>query len=262
MIRVEHERVSGVNPVSGASHEGVILHIVIDRPEKRNALTADMMFNLREAKERCTEDPDVRVVLLRGEGPAFCAGFDLDACRDDPLAMRSLLTGLSNTIRVLRACPCAVVVAAHGAAIAGGCALLGGADVVVADANAKFGYPVTRIGVSPAVTSPFLRTMVGDGHARARLLDAELIDGRRAAQIGLVHECVERAEDVLPRAREIARSLALKPPHAMRATKHWLNDVDDSLCPRRIDGALHASMGLAGGAEEREMLRKFWEKTS
>jgi enoyl-CoA hydratase/carnithine racemase len=261
MIRIEHERVSGVNPVSGAAHEGVIAHIVIDRPDKRNALTAEMMMSLREAKEHVAANPGTHAVIVRGEGAAFCSGFDLDACRDDPLAMRSLLTGLSNTIRMLRKCPVPVVMAAHGAAIAGGCALLGGADIVVTDANAKFGYPVTRLGVSPAVSSPFLRQMVGDGQARARLLDSELIDGRRAHQIGLAHYLVERAEDVLPRAREIATSLALKPPGALRETKHWLNELDGSLCSKAIDGALHASLGLAGGAEERALLNKHWEKT-
>lgn len=261
MIRIEHERVSGVNPVSGAAHEGVVAHIILDRPDKRNALTVEMMFNLRQAKERITGDPATRVVLVRGEGQVFCAGFDLDACREDPLAMRSLLTGLSNAIRVFRKCPFPVVMAAHGAAIAGGCALLGGADIVVADANAKFGYPVTRLGVSPAVSSPFLRQMVGDGHARARLLDSELIDGRRAHAIGLAHHLVERAEDVLPRAREIAKSFALKPPGALRETKHWINELDCSLCGDTIEGALHTSLGLAGGDEERELLAKHWEKT-
>ncbi|MGP1310476.1 MAG: enoyl-CoA hydratase/isomerase family protein [Phycisphaerales bacterium] len=261
MIRVEHERVEGRNPVTGVDASGVILHLVIDRPEKRNALTADMMFNLRKAKEDGTRDPAVRVVLVRGEGPVFCAGFDLDACRDDPLAMRSLLTGLSNTIRVLRGCSCVVVMAAQGAAIAGGCALLGGADFVVTDANAKFGYPVTRIGVSPAVSSPFLRAMVGDGHARARLLDSELITGRDAARIGLAHECMDSVDAVVPRAIELARTLALKPTGAIRETKRWLNLVDRSLCPEHTEGALHASMGLAGGHEERSMLQNFWEKT-
>ncbi len=261
MIRIERERVSGVNPVSGASHEGVIAHIVIDRPEKRNALTAEMMLNLRQAKEKVASEPSTRVVIVRGEGPVFCAGFDLEACREDPLAMRSLLTGLSNTIRFFRKCPCPVVMAAHGAAIAGGCALLGGADVVVTDANAKFGYPVTRLGVSPAVSSPFLRQMVGDGQARARLLDSELIDGRRAHEIGLAHHLVERADDVLPRVREIAGSIALKPPDALRETKHWINELDGSLCSKAIDGALHTSMGLAGGPEERALLKKYWEKT-
>lgn len=261
MIRIEHERVSGVNPVSGAAHEGVVAHIVIDRPDKRNALTAEMMMSLREAQEHVAADPATRAVIVRGEGAAFCSGFDLDACRDDPLAMRSLLTGLSNTIRALRKCSCPVVMAAHGAAIAGGCALLGGADIVVTDANAKFGYPVTRLGVSPAVSSPFLRQMVGDGHARARLLDSDLIDGRHAHRIGLAHYLVERAEEVLPRAREIATSLALKPRQALRETKHWLNELDGSLNAHAIDGALHASLGLAGGAEERALLTKYWEKT-
>src|SRR5690606_29099547 len=112
-----------------------------------------------------------RTLLLCGEGRVFCAGFDLDACRgeggDD--ALRRLLRGLSAAIAGLRAQERPVVVAAHGAAIAGGCALLGSADVVVADAGAKLGYPVARLGISPAVSAPFLAPAVGAGAGR-RLL--------------------------------------------------------------------------------------------
>lgn len=254
MIRVEHE------PVSGGSGGGEIATIVLDRADKRNALTPDMLHNLRVAVEHAGHEHHARAVVLRGEGQAFCAGFDLSLCQDDPLAMRAMLTGLSNTIRALRRCPCPVVIAAHGAAIAGGCALLGGADFVVTDAHAKLGYPVTRLGVSPAVSSPFLRQSVGDGNARARLLDSELIDGRRACAIGLAHECVEREEDVLARAMGVARAFAAKPPHALHQTKRWLNELDGSLDERAIDGALHASLGLTGGEEERELLARMWEK--
>lgn len=250
MIRVEHEQASG----------GEISTVVLDRADKRNALTPDMLHNLRVAVEHAGHEHHARAVVLRGEGQAFCAGFDLSLCQDDPLAMSAMLTGLSNAIRAMRKCPCPVVIAAHGAAIAGGCALLGGADFVVTDAHAKLGYPVTRLGVSPAVSSPFLRQMVGDGHARARLIDSELIDGRRACAIGLAHECVERAEDVLARAMEAARAFAAKPPYALHQTKRWLNELDGSLDEVAIDGALHASLGLTGGDEERELLGKMWEK--
>jgi enoyl-CoA hydratase/carnithine racemase len=175
--------------------------------------------------------------------------------------MRSLLTGLSNVIAALRKCPCPVVIAAHGAAIAGGCALLGGADFVITNATAKMGYPVTRLGVSPAVSSPFLRQMVSDGSARARLLDSELINGTTACAIGLAHECVDDADAVVPRAMELARALAAKPPGALRETKRWLNHLDGSCDGETIHGALHASLGLVGGDEERMFLNRMWERT-
>lgn len=261
MIRVEHEQLSGKNPVTGVEQHGEIVAIAIDRPDKRNALTVEMMANLGDAIDRAANNPKVRVVLLRGEGSAFCAGFDLDACRDDPLVMRSLLTGLSNVIVAMRKCPCPVVIAAHGAAIAGGCALLGGGDFVITNAHAKFGYPVTRLGISPAVSSPFLRQMVGDGPARARLLDSELIDGTAACAIGLAHECLDNADAVVPRAMDLARAIASKPAGSLRETKRWLNHLDGSCDGETIHGALHASLGLVGGDEERMFLNEMWERT-
>jgi enoyl-CoA hydratase/carnithine racemase len=154
-----------------------------------------------------------------------------------------------------------VVIAAHGAAIAGGCALLGGGDFVITDTHAKLGYPVTRLGISPAVSSPFLRQMVGDGPARARLLDSELIDGTAACAIGLAHECLDNADAVVPRAMDLARALAAKPSGGLRETKRWLNHLDGSCDGETIHGALHASLGLVGGAEERTFLNKMWERT-
>ncbi len=261
MIRIEHEQVSGANAVTGTMQTGEIVSVIIDRPDKRNALTVAMMANLGDAARRACDNPIVRAVVLRGEGSVFCAGFDLDDCRDDPLVMRSLLMGLSHAISAFRKCPCPVVIAAHGAAIAGGCALLGGGDFVVTDASAKFGYPVTRLGVSPAVSSPFLRQMVGDGPARARLLDSELIDGDHACAIGLAHECVEDAAAVVPRAMEVARAFAAKPAGALRETKRWLNHLDGSCDGETVHGALHTSLGLVGGDEERTLLNKMWERT-
>ncbi len=138
--------------------DGGVRTIVLDRPEKRNALTPAMLDDLAAGVRAVTlgkgDDAGVRAVLIRGEGRCFCAGFDLDLCRDDgpeQAVMKSFLAGLSDAIVAMRACPRPVVIAAHGAAIAGGCALLGGADLVVADRDAKLGYPVVRLGVSPAI---------------------------------------------------------------------------------------------------------------
>ncbi len=232
--------------------DGRLVVVVLDRPDQRNALTSEMLDVLRRSASEAARD--AAALVLRGEGPVFCAGFDLKLCRETPdgSAMRALLTGLSEAIATLRGLPIPVVVAAHGAAIAGGCALLGGADVVVADRGAKLGYPVVKIGVSPAVSAPFLRLNVGDGAARARLLDSGLISGEEAARMGLVHELVDLPEDVLPRAIEEARALAEKPAHAIAATKRWLNEID----PIGDGGrrALDVSLGLAGSEEERVRL--------
>lgn len=226
--------------------------LTLDRAAKRNALTPDMLRLLRERAADAARG--ARAVLVTGDGPVFCAGFDLQMCDDAPdgSVMRALLSGLSETIGALRDLAVPVIAAAHGAAIAGGCALLGGADVVVADRDARLGYPVVKIGVSPAVSAPFLRLSVGDGGARTRMLDPALWSGAEAARIGLVHELVERPEDVLPRAVEAARRLGEKPAGAMAATKAWLRDLEG--VGDWAGRALGASMALAGGEEERSRL--------
>ena len=240
----------------GVEHDGPVACVTLKRPDQRNALTPEMLDALADAA-RATPASGARALLLAGEGRVFCAGFDLTLCRESPdgSAMRALLTGLSGAIIAMRDLPIPVVLACHGAAIAGGCALLGGADVVVADRGAKLGYPVVRLGVSPAVSAPFLRTAVGDGACRTRLLDTDLIDGVRAHEVGLVHELVGSREEVLPRALRVARALAGKPAWAVAATKRWCNELAPTNGAQR---ALGVSLSLTGGEEEQTLLRHVW----
>jgi enoyl-CoA hydratase len=169
-----------------------------------------------------------------------------------------MLRGLALATRTLRRLPVPVVAAAQGAAVAGGCALLGGCDFVVTDQDAKLGYPALRIGISPAVTAAFFRTIVGDAQARQRQLDTRSIDGEEAKRIGLAVECCERPEQVLDSAKRIAAELAAKPPGALRETKAWLNELDGSRRDDLIDGGLNASLKLARDAELRRRLERAW----
>jgi enoyl-CoA hydratase/carnithine racemase len=231
---------------------GAVATITLDRPAQRNALTPGMLGELRAAIGAV--GPTARCLVLAGEGKVFCAGFDLDLCRASPdgEVMRALLTGLSRAVTALRALPIPVVAAAQGAAIAGGCALLGGADIIIADRGAKFGYPVVRLGISPAVSAPTISGLIGRGRARERMLDTALIDGVEARRIGLVHELVDEAGDVGGRARVIAEELAAKPPGAMSVTRSWLREIE-GLGPWP-DRALAASLALTGSEEERVRL--------
>ena len=231
-----------------------ITTITLERPDKRNAMTPGMLDQLLSAIEAV--DNDTRAVILQGSGPTFCAGFDLKMCANDPSGdtIRALLTGLSNCVRALRALPQPVVLSIHGAAVAGGCALLGGADIVVAHPETKLGYPVVKIGVSPAVSAPFLSASIPDGPARALLMDPDLIRAQRALELGLIHELDEHTHD---RALKIAQTLANKPIAGVRATKALCNEIGS---PRtdRADNALRASLSGAGSEEERAMLGALW----
>lgn len=236
---------------------GPVAVIRLDRAAKRNALTPAMLASLTGSVDRANS---ARAIVLSGVGDVFCAGFDLSLCRDDESVLAALLRGLSLAIRALRASACPVVASAHGAAIAGGCALLGGCDVVITHDDAKLGYPVVRLGVSPAVSYPTFAAHVGQGPAVARLCDSGLITGRDALRLGLAHECLESPHMCEPRALEIANTLADKLPHAMTHTKRLIDRLAGLDSPTAFDAALQTSLSLVGSAEQRERLAALWAK--
>jgi len=171
--------------------------------------------------------------------------------------MRQLLSGLSTVVRTMRAIKVPIVLGVHGAAVAGGCAILGGADIVIADARAKLGYPVVKIGVSPAVSAAFMMASITPGAVRTRLIDTELISGAEALKIGLVHEVVKGCDDVRGRAVEIAEVLAKKPGTGVQATKSWLNEITHPMTENAQRG-LEVSLSLTGSREEQERLADLW----
>ncbi len=232
--------------------------IILDRAEKRNALTPQMLRDVRTRLEELERGDGVRAIVLRGEGRVFCAGFDLELCRENSEALGELLRELSWTIRALRRSARPIVVAAHGAAVAGGCALLGGGDLVITHRDAKLGYPVVRLGISPAVTAPVFRASVGDRAARLRLLEGGLFDGQRAREMGLASMCVDLAEDVVARAHLEADRLGSKPPGALAATKRWLNQIEGTDDDALLDAGLDVSLSLVGSEEERALLTEMW----
>lgn len=240
--------------------EGLISVLFLNRPDQRNALTPTGLRQLADAAADVAKH--AKVLVLAGDGKVFCAGFDLTICRNSPdgTVMRALLTSLSHAIATLRSLPIPVVAAAHGAAIAGGCAILGGADIVVGDTNAKYGYPVVRLGISPAVSAPFLRAAITNGAMRERLLNPSLISGTEAYRTGLVHELVDQPQAVLPRSLAIARLLATKPQGSLSTTKAWLNELDCTDDAEAVARALNVSLSLTGLAEERAYLPAAWTK--
>lgn len=229
--------------------------VLFERPEKRNALTVAMLAAFRRRLETLEGEPP-RAVLVSGSGRIFCAGFDLDEMASSRSALSRLLEDLSGSVRLMRRLACPVVIAAHGGAVAGGCALLSGADVVVTDREARFGYPVLRLGISPAVTVPGLRRCVGDGAARALTLDTGLIDAERAQSLGLVHVLVSTPDEARDRALAIAKDVSNKAPHAIRATRALLNRLDGTVSDAEFTAALDVSIALADGDECRGALSR------
>lgn len=232
--------------------------ITLARGEKRNALTTEMLDALRAAVEGLS---GARAVAVLGEGRVFCAGFDLMlSAGDESLAvLRAQLSGLSAVVRAWRACPVPVVLCVQGAALAGGCALLGGADVVVVERRAQLGYPALRLGLSPAVSAPFLRLSVGDGAARGLMLAQRLITGEEAVTLGLAHEAVDGDDRARARALELAEGLARKPAGAMARTKAWLAEAE-GLAARDVERALAASLDSVGHETFDLLGREVWNR--
>lgn len=233
--------------------------ITLNDPEKRNALGIAMFDELEKALALIEADEALRVILLRGEGRVFCAGFDLGRAVQKPEMMGRYIERLSDINRRIRRLGPVVVVAIQGAAIAGGCALLSACDFVCIAPDAKVGYPVHAIGVSPAVTIPTLQAAVGPGACRVLLLGGKLIDGVEAKRIGLATHLARSGDSVHDEAIALCRLLTDKPPGALRVTKAWLNELDGSLDDERFDPPARESGALASGKEASDMLRAFWQ---
>ncbi len=223
--------------------------LILNRPDKRNAMLPLMLDALSTSAERS----EARVLVIAGEGRTFCAGFDLDACDQDPAVLEALLIDLAHAIGTIRDLPQPVVMAVHGAAIAGGCALLAAADYVVSHPTAKLGYPVLRIGVSPAVSAPTLAARIGPARTRELLLRPDLIDGQRAHEIGLVDQLVESAADVRSAAIQAAHRLARPSPDAQDHTARWIDQLDPFA--EFAYASLDVSRSLVNQPEQRSFLR-------
>ena len=181
------------------------------------------------------------------------------AAVDEPELMAVFITRLSDVIRRFRRLPGVVIMAVHGAAIAGGCALVTAGDFVIVTRDATLGYPVHPIGVSPAVTIPSLAMKLGDGAARSMLLGGALLTGEQAVSCGLASHLAE-PDGLDDAVASLVDQLLTKGPHALRITKSWLNTLDGSLDDERFDGPSAGSCELTMGEEARGMLRDFWAK--
>ena len=222
---------------------GNVATVALNDPKRRNALGLSMFDALDEALRVIAADEGVHVMLLCGRGKAFCSGFDLAAAADDPPVMATFIERLSRLLRGLRRLPAVTVAAVHGAAIAGGCAIVSACDLVVVSRAARLGYPVHGLGVSPAVTIPTLLA-AGHGTARAMLAGGELVDGATALRIGLADRLCA-PENVLQDATALCERIAGHGPTALRATKAWLNELEGSLDDRLFDGPADATAELA-----------------
>src|ERR1700752_4011027 len=206
--------------------EGGLATITLNRPEKRNAISFELIDDLLRALDEVAKSEAI-VLILTGAGKAFCSGLDLENLKG--LLGRTPEQNLQDSqtmvqlFRSLYEFPKVTIAAVNGAAIAGGTGLALLCDFTLAVPEAKFGYTEVRIGFVPAIVSTFLLRQVGEKQARDLLLTGRLFGADEAARMGLVSEIVS-PEDLMNRARELAALLMENSAASLRATKQLLTD--------------------------------------
>jgi methylglutaconyl-CoA hydratase len=242
--------------------DGATALVTLNRPEKRNAISATMIVELLAALED-VESGSERVGIITGAGKAFCAGMDLDALKS--LTTQSPEENLDDARRTagffrrLWSFPKPLIAAVNGTALAGGCGIATLCDFTLAAPEAKFGYTEVRVGFIPALVSMFLERQVGEKLARDLFFTGRIVDAAEAKTMGLVTKIVA-AEQLLPAARELAATLIANSPGSLLATKRLLVRASEAEIDRRIELAVTESVAIRSTPDFREGLAAFLEK--
>lgn len=206
-------------------HRGVA-HISLNRPEVHNALNEGLIAALTEAVEKAANDTHVRILAISGEGKSLCAGADLEDMKASGAKSKAEneadARALGHLFETVNACPKPVLMKAHGAVMGGGVGLVACADIVVADSATQFCLSEVKLGLIPAVISPFVVAKIGVSQARRLFLSAEKFGADEAHHIGLIHHI---ADDVTAAFDAQISGLLLGAPEAQGAAKTLVRDV-------------------------------------
>jgi methylglutaconyl-CoA hydratase len=232
--------------------DGAILRVTMARPERRNAFDASLIAELTEA---FTDVGDARAVVLAGDGPSFSAGADVEWMRSsvdlsyddnvaDALRLRAMLDAIDS-------CPAPTIARVQGHALGGGCGLVACVDIAVAAPDAQFAFSEVKLGIVPAVISPFALAKIGTGAARRWFVTGERFSADTALRIGLTHEV---ADDLDAAVDAVLGELLTAGPEAARAAKELAR------APQTADETARRIAAHRTGAEGQEGLRAFLEK--
>ena len=237
--------------------------VTLARPEARNALNAALISEVTRCFEELAGDDGVRVVVLTGEGSAFCAGADVGYMRDtagfsyeenlkDARRLADMFLAVDNL-------PKPVVAKVRGAAVGGGVGLVAAADVAVAEEGAHFAFSEVRLGIAPATIAPFVVRKIGYSRARALFLTGERFDAQRAHEIGLVHETVLEG-DLDPAVERAVAQLLQGGPAAQAAIKEALRQIEATEPMEALGIMTQLIAELRVGEEGQEGLGAFLER--
>jgi methylglutaconyl-CoA hydratase len=249
-------------PTLQLTNDSGIATITLNRPDKRNAISYELIEDLLGALREVEQSPS-QILILTGAGKAFCSGMDLDNLKS--LIGRTPEQSLADTqtmarlFRSLYDFPKPTIAAVNGPAIAGGTGLATLCDFTLAVPDAKFGYTEVRIGFVPAIVSTFLLHQVGEKIARDLLLTGRLFDATEAQRIGLVNEVVP-ADQLLARALALAAQLMENSPASLRYTKRLLSNATRADMDAQIEAAIQENAAVRSTPDFREGITSFLEK--
>ncbi len=242
---------------------GATAFVTLARPEVHNAFNARLITELQDVFAQVAADDGIRAVVLGGEGRSFCAGADLnwmrsslDYTRDDNLADAERLAA---RLEAIDNCPCPVIGRSQGAALGGGAGLTAVCDIAIAEETTRFGFTEARLGITPAVISPFVVAKIGESAARALFTTAERFDAARALAIGLVHRVVPVGE-IDGAVQSTLAEIGKNGPAAVRASKFVARTVlrIERDAARRLTTETIATLRVS--PEGQEGIRAFLEK--
>ncbi len=245
------------------SHQNKIATITMRRPEVHNAFNKQLILDLMAAFTDLVTDTQLHAVVLTGEGPSFSAGADLNMMResavfthkqnlDDALHLADLFDAINNF-------PCPVIARVNGTAMGGGLGLIAVCDIVIAVEGARLAFSEVKLGIAPAVISPYVVRKIGESNARVLFVTGERFTSTHAQQIGLVH-IVTTPEDLNAVVSKTVSELLSGGPQAIRACKALalrVGQMDDDSA-RRYTAETIATLRVSTEAQER--LRAFLEK--
>ncbi len=243
-------------------YDAGVATITLNRPEKRNAISFELIEDLLQALDEVAKS-DAVVLIVTGAGNAFCSGMDLDNLKgllgQTPEQNLKDSQSMAQLFRALYEFPKVTIAAVNGPAIAGGTGLALLCDFTLAAPEAKFGYTEVRIGFVPAIVSTFILRQLGEKQARDLLLTGRIFDAAEAARLGLINEIVP-AENLMERAHALALQLMQNSPSSLRATKQLLTDHARAELDTQIDAALRENAAIRATADFREGITSFLEK--
>jgi isohexenylglutaconyl-CoA hydratase len=249
--------------------DGAVVRLVLNRPDRRNALTHAMMVELEDAFTRLRQDNDCRVLILRGAGGHFCAGGDLDAMADmpprpangavDPLVAAYRQFG--DALVALNELPQATIAIVEGSAVGGGFGMACCSDVVILHDSARFGMPEPRVGFIPSQIIPFVTRRIGEGPMRDLAVTGRVIDAAEAHRLGIGrHFCASTAE--LNRTLKAVLDDVLKlEPEAVASVKRLALACATRDDRAVLDDAAESLVGLLRRPQAAEGIRHFKAKT-